>query len=482
MKSIIAELSINNQVKIRYSETARDSKGVQYQDKKADIDLTHISRHCYKIEQINKVLVHACKEYNHQNISYMCNDGNNAVRMCVSSLPEKAVSIFKVPVSYPACDLSCIVEYYDEDRGEIVKTNYRLLASDKQRHLDIIKKSQQTKKKHDSWGKPQSPKSFSSNAKQRILEAGAAVENATKLGDQYELTLTIPGSGIDVYCAVANWSGYIVNRLTQIIRRWEKKNVPVYWFFVWEHQKRGALHMHWCIAIPGQPMLADYLCRQIRAKWYELLEEISEKIGIDLFKKRGFLGTWRYNPEVWQSSINHVRKSVAAYFSKYCSKNVETQRILDNRRRKYANKTSTVANRNDKQGTLSLYPSRYWGSSGRVKRLCRKYRVSVRIPVSNATEGNYISQVISEWVHATGNIKSKVSRVFEVADAKTSYVYARGWEKRLWFDAEGLGCVKIVFDVLYEVLRYKKDKVSVIATIASCVGGVNYANWVANLF
>lgn len=225
--------------------------------------------------------------------------------------------------------------------------------------LDITKKSQR-EPSHWNWGKPQTPKAFGSHGRHRVLESGAVIDREKPRDSTYELTLTLPGSTPEAIAAVAAWSGWIVNRQLQSVRRLDK-NKEIWWFFVWEFQKRGALHQHWCVAA-DTPELAYEAAMQLKALWYKCLHELLDKIGVDCYQRKGF-GTWRDNPSKWQWHCQRVKKSVAAYFSKYTCKGSEN--VV--REAAYT-----------RRGKIQ-YPSRWWGSSSQVKLAVKSWRKEAKI-------------------------------------------------------------------------------------------------------
>lgn len=434
MKSIIAQVTANNQVLLRYVDRPDCLRSKSAGDLTAEKRTKHLGKHQQEIERIHAMLSHGCEVNMHNN----------------SIVTEEQLCLFKdttninlnkntqkrVNVSAPACDLTAQIECAEitDDNVFISKTSYSELSERKRVLLDIMKKSQHRAKKERNWGKQQSVKRFTRNAKQRILEAGAVVDKKCSKEATYELTLTIPGSGIEVYDVVARWSGWIINRMTQIIRRLEAKGHEIYWFFVWEHQKRGALHSHWCIACPDDSELSRKVCQVLRAKWWELLQELSDREGVDLFKNNGYSKSWRDSPEVWQSNIAVIRKSVAAYFSKYCSKNVDTSKYNRARRDYEKANRQRYPDRFSKVRAITLCPSRYWGSGYQVKRACAQSRVVIRFNIFNRSEGDYIRKTIIDWCNQLSVKVCQVERTFKTVDAKTGFIYARGWETRLWFN------------------------------------------------
>lgn len=211
------------------------------------------------------------------------------------------------------------------------------------RALDIINEFQ-TKEKNSirgGWGKLAKPTKFTKNARHRLLEAGAVVDATCGL-NAWEVTLTIPGSGHKIFNAVAAWSGWLMNELTQLLRRAK----CLHWFYVWELQKRGALHLHLLIADTAKSLLG--LARKIESRWWVLLQSLSQKLSLDLFAKSKSV-TWRHRPQKWQSHVSPIRKSVAAYFSKYAGKGSNSGQNLQS--------SQTVG-----------MPARWWGSSRQIKK------------------------------------------------------------------------------------------------------------------
>lgn len=254
------------------------------------------------------------------------------------------------------------------------------LQSRRQCLLDILKKSQELTLPSQRWGKPNRKKSFTSNACHRILESGAVIdkENPAKT---WMVTCTIPGSTPAALQAVAHWSGWIVNRMLQTIR-----DNPVgkfgKWFYVWEFQKRGALHMHWAVAHQDD-RIAKRLAEQLEYQWFELLLELKQKAGVDCFERLDG-GTHRYSSLNWQSNVQKVQKSVAAYYSKYVSKGSENQVAL-------------------KDPTVKVYyPARWWGSSKSTKEAVKKWRFTYKLEGYSLTECELIKEMLWELIEPFG--------------------------------------------------------------------------------
>jgi hypothetical protein len=222
-------------------------------------------------------------------------------------------------------------------------SNYR-----KQRRnppLDITKKSQRPKK--NPACRINKPKSFTKVSGQRVRESGAAIsiacENEMRFAN--EVTLTLPANTQEAFTALAAYSAYAVNRLFQPIRR--KYGEMCLWFFVWEYQKRGALHLHICISHPDE-MEGLYICSQLIEQWHKILEDISELANTCMFSdKRKDRCTIRSNH---QHHTSQIREDVGRYFSKYAGKTESKN-----------------------EWYIQKFPvARFWGSSRSLKRIVRE--------------------------------------------------------------------------------------------------------------
>ena len=193
-------------------------------------------------------------------------------------------------------------------------------------------------------------KRFGNIQAQAIHECGAALEMlACEPRFCHVTTLTLPANHQEAFECLAARSGSIINSLFQPIR--DKYPDVNCWFFVWEYQKRGALHLHIAHYHPDEceGMLIGNL---IIEKWHQILCDISEETGIWMLsaKHEGD----REIQNFYQYHTQPMRKSVAGYFSKYCSK------ASNKEENNYVKKFSQM-----------YPPSRFWGCSSQIK-LIRK--------------------------------------------------------------------------------------------------------------
>ena len=289
--------------------------------------------------------------------------------------------------------------------------------------LDIISEFQQRSLKlKNKGGQGFSPKitTFTKNARHRLLEGGAIMDQL--FGKNVcEVTCTIPGSTVEALRAVSQWSGWIMNRLTQIVRRFEG---DLAWFYVWELQKRGALHMHFAIGCSNLPDAVS-LAGQIEYKWFELLLELKDKCDVDVFRKNN-RWTWRDVPEKWRSHVLPVYKSVAAYFSKYVGKQ------------------SNCLTRNNK----AFCPSRWWGSSSSIKRGIEDARIKISIEVSLPNVGMAIT-FLRDALASFKPLKS-YRYDFDLGTSRSGAVLGGGWREIFYFEGKEFFSISEVFNALGE--------------------------------
>ena len=187
------------------------------------------------------------------------------------------------------------------------------------------------------------PTRFTKLGRRTLLRCGGALDKAGIPKDNMVfLTGTLPGSTDEAMKAIAQWSGYIVHRL----KAWVNKRVESKLdFYVWEWQKRGALHLHYMVVIDDENS-RKYVLREFRSEWCRLLAKVSDFAGADLFLRQdGY--SHRENLDNVQAYAQEVRASCAAYLSKYCSK------------------------QGAESTPLGYYPVRFWGVSRPLRELLK---------------------------------------------------------------------------------------------------------------
>jgi hypothetical protein len=201
------------------------------------------------------------------------------------------------------------------------------------------------------YGKTPKIKYFSHKAGQKLRETGSIIDRLC--GSQTErcrvVTLTIPSSEHRAFKAISDYSGLATNRLFQIVRR---SYPDALWFYVWEHQKRGALHMHICV-YHDDSKISEQIGKEFCEKWITILQDITVKTGVDMLYSKGF--GRRCQPHEMQLDNQAMRLSCGGYFSKYASKNSgkHDQGINSVNARRYP-------------------PSSFWGRSRQLARMCEE--------------------------------------------------------------------------------------------------------------
>ena len=193
-------------------------------------------------------------------------------------------------------------------------------------------------------------KKFGHIQAQHIHECGAAMQLiASEPRFCHVTTLTLPANHTEAFECIAARSGDIRNRLFQPVRRLYPDTNN--WFFVWEYQKRGALHLHIAHYHPDEcegMLIGNILIEQ----WHKLLCEISKETGIWMLSNK-HKDDYEMK-DFYQYHTQPMYKSVAGYFAKYASK------ANDKEENNYVKKFS------------QLYPpSQFWGCSKSIK-LIRK--------------------------------------------------------------------------------------------------------------
>ena len=174
------------------------------------------------------------------------------------------------------------------------------------------------------------------------------------------LTGTLPGSTPQAMAAIAKHADYIVDRL----KSWLSKRVlDRYDFYVWELQKRGALHLHFCTHIPKRSVREEVIAG-FKNEWCNLLDAVGNLAGCDMYK-RGFGDQRSHARGAVQAYAQEVKKSVAAYLAKYCSKEAN---VVSKFNQRYA-------------------PKRWWGRSRPLKALTDSLSTTTEMLFDKLQEG-----------------------------------------------------------------------------------------------
>lgn len=239
--------------------------------------------------------------------------------------------------------------------------------------LDLTKQFQQTitplrqpkPKSLRGYGDRPNVSYFTHKSGQKVRECGAIVDMLCQ-GDPAKcrvITLTLPASGHDAYDTISRYSSYATNRLFQVIRR-DEHHAQLHWFYVWEYQKRGALHLHICLFHETRE-ISQRIGDELVSKWRDVLCDIGRLSGCNLLFSKGF------NREVALCDMQSINQEMyfgcGAYFSKYASKTAASQGSVG------------TAKSRELRALCQKYPvSRFWGSSQNLKVLVRENSLSFK--------------------------------------------------------------------------------------------------------
>jgi hypothetical protein len=216
--------------------------------------------------------------------------------------------------------------------------------------LDIIREKQPLKK--PSIARKNTPKNFTAKSGQRLRECGAAMDImcAGDLSQCYEICLTLPADHEAAFSTLAEHTYYATNLLFSKLKKDFFGSVS--WFYVWEYQKRGALHLHIAVHHPNPEMLEE-VCASIKAHWIQILLAIGERKNICMFSRKNLKSCTI--SQKWQMHSAQIQKAVGAYFSKYAGKTQSKQDYY-----------------------CTKYPiSRFWGSSRSLKEIIKKNSIEI---------------------------------------------------------------------------------------------------------
>lgn len=296
-----------------------------------------------------------------------------------------------------------ITNHYGLDRYKVLhKGEVRQWQEAKTRSLDIIHEVQANKRqaKQDAkldrklngrigFGRlPRRSTKFTRLARQRILSGGTIVKRAsTSPSDSTFVTLTVPGNTEGVGDSIARWATYLANRALQAIRDSKRRGNPCEYFYCWEYQKRGVLHMHLVIFSP-KPGISFSVGNAVVERWFGALKSLQDK-GVDAFSRRG--GRECVLPKYWQADVQPCQKSVAAYVSKYVTK----QQAQGSR-----------VSADSPHGKVCFSPGRFWGMSRNLVQSVRRF--SSKAVVRGLTEddcSSLVARIVDKLLNSKGLVQ-----------------------------------------------------------------------------
>lgn len=182
-------------------------------------------------------------------------------------------------------------------------------------------------------------------ARHRLLHHAGLLDRVDR-ERQVFCTGTLPGSTEESIRAFCELAPYVVKTLQNYLPRavgLSAREIKYLW--VWELQKRGALHMHVLVVLPSAQE-AESFRDAWKEVWCKVLVLAQSQTSVDLFG-RYYGGSWESVPDIWQADAQIVRVSGGRYLSKYLSKG--------------------------SSGDVSLFPPRWYGISSALREDYREW-------------------------------------------------------------------------------------------------------------
>ena len=315
---------------------------------------------------------------------------NNEIRVTWSSLPHP---------KEPKSDVISSDDEIDELTPPVNPSSEKKSPSP----LSLVPNSQ-TERADAGFGRlPDKAPAFGLNAKRNLIRRGAAMEGTAPPEECLFLTGTLPGSTEDSFRSIAEWSSYIVHRLKSWIGNYAAQKLD---FYCWEYQKRGALHLHYCVWLPDSAS-RDHIHRGFHGWWVEILHKVGEKSGCDMFRKDS-TKTHLGDTSKVRAVAEICRKSPARYLAKYLSKSATPLR----------------------GAARSFSPARWWGTSRPLKSLCDSLTQTIEI-----IEGGYHRiRVLWEQIHHACTSSDSVTYGYrhKVGSGHTLVSYPNSPEEKEW--------------------------------------------------
>lgn len=184
---------------------------------------------------------------------------------------------------------------------------------------------------------------FTNRARQTLLNAGAILDKCSP-GNSIFFTATLPGDTDEAKEMLSILSGVVANRFTQ----WIRDNFPGReWLYVWEWQKRGALHLHMCIA-SRSPQEAAIIGWNLRRVWLCILADIEDSTGVHMFRNKEGVDH-RGGKLSHACRADTLSTGAACYVAKYTTKGFAAGK-----------------------GASNHYPGRWYAVSASLRRLIRQ--------------------------------------------------------------------------------------------------------------
>lgn len=219
---------------------------------------------------------------------------------------------------------------------------------------------------------------FSRYGRNSVRWSACALEERFGRDNCIFLTATCPGSTPEAVRAFAEWSSWLADR----VQKWLRDNFShsaelgiseLYHVYVWEYQRRGALHYHGLVVTSDYDRLADLW----KPFWYGLMEQVSQLAAVDIFaRQKG--GTWKGFMSKIQVDAQITQKSVAAYLAKYLGK-------------------GATDGGSDCPPNRRWPPARYWGRTRNVRGLVLELTQQHELPPLSSEEVQHVRGLVEAY-------------------------------------------------------------------------------------
>lgn len=162
-------------------------------------------------------------------------------------------------------------------------------------------------------------RAFSLRARRTIVRAGALIGRGESRLSTLFLTGTLPGGTEAALEAISRYSSWIVHEIMTVLPRLaglKPSDLRVIW--VWEWQKRGALHWHGIVEAPTRDR-AKLIFDGFKSLWIRILESVGRRLKIDI-AERAEGGTHACDHDLWRTRAEWARKNPSRYLAKYLGK------------------------------------------------------------------------------------------------------------------------------------------------------------------
>lgn len=184
-------------------------------------------------------------------------------------------------------------------------------------------------------------------ARESLRRIGRTAEVFDEVPGHWQfVTVTFPTESIEGQTAIAKNTPWIVQQVKNYVRKFARG--PETYFYCWEKQKRGTLHLHYCAHLPTAH--ADGFRTKALKLWFsDVLVRFRRKFGINVGVGR-YGVDWSDKPHFLRVETQAVEKSIGRYLAKYVSKG---------------------ASKNSESDTLCPSPRRWTGASVNLKDLMK---------------------------------------------------------------------------------------------------------------